>query len=423
MKPYRRFKLWTAETRFRNAFSALGFGVAKEINTMGEASLSRGFRDLLRRFPKAYQSVRRIHSTLVRLVTETLRVCTKSFIRLGPPAATVCLADRIRRNEVEGRFVLEAQPIPEPGPASVTTRVGWDIKKFYPWPIIWARVPSARLVGPGLALMLSNKRLAIESVWNEHCYQDDPSYNYFSLPRPARLAGNWTSLIGRYRGSYFHWIMDDLPRLGCLDEFPPDTRILIPPKPRPFEYDSLRLLGLVGRTRETDERHLEIEDYYFSGPTAMTGLSNPYAVKFLRNNLLLRGIPPKSPQPYLFITRKGKTRGLANETEVDRFFEQRNWTVVDPGYLSFAEQIGLFRQARAICACHGAGLTNVLWCDPGTKVFEILAHNFLNGCYENIAQLCGVKHRYLVLQGDTSFRVTVPTNLIEKQLDWLCQAD
>jgi len=390
---------------------------------MAEASLSTGFLDLLRRFPRAYQLVRGIHSTLVRLTTETLRVCTKGFIRLGPPAATVCLADWIRRKEVEGRFVLEAQPISEPAPGSIIARAGWDLKKFDPWPIIWARIPSARLVGPSLALMLFKKRLAIESLWNEHCYQNDPSYNYFSLPRPTRLAGNWTSLFGRYQASYFHWIMDALPRLACLDEFPPDTRILIPTKPRPYEQDSLRLLGLIARTRETDERHLEIENYYFSGPTAMTGVSNPYAVKFLRSNLIPHGIPPKSPQPYLFITRKGKTRGLANEAQVGRFFEQRNWTIVDLEYLSFAEQIGLFRQAKAICASHGAALTNVLWCDAGTKVFEILAHNFLNGCYETIARLCDLQHRYLVLQGDAAFRVTVPTNLIEKQLEWLCEAD
>ena len=271
--------------------------------------------------------------------------------------------------------------------------------------------------------MLLNKRVAIESLWNEHCYQNDPSYTYFALPTPTRLAGNWTSLIGRYHGSYFHWIMDTLPRLACLDEFPADTRILIPAKPRPYERDSLRLLDLLSRTRETDERHLEIENYYFSGPTAMTGLSNPYAVRFLRTRLIPHGIPPKSPQPYLFITRTGKTRGLTNQAQVVRLFEQQNWAVADLENFSFQEQIGLFRQAKAICASHGAALTNLLWCAAGTKVFEILAHNFLNGCYETIAELCDVNHRYVILQGDAAFRVTVPINLVEKQLKWFHQSD
>ena len=390
---------------------------------MAEASLSTRFLDLLRKFPALYKLLRVIRSALVRVATETLRACTKGFIRLGPPAATVRLTDGIRRKLVEGRVILEAQPFSEPAPGSVVAATGWNLKKFHPWPIIWARIPSARLVGANLAPMLLNKRLAIESLWYEHCYQSDPSYTYFALPKAKRLAGNWTSLIGKYDRSYFHWIMDALPRLACLDEFPSDTRILIPAKSSLYERDSLRLLGLLSRTRETDERHLEIENYYFSGPTAMTGLSNPYAVQYLRTKLIPHGIAPKSPQPYLFITRRAKTRGLANEAQVAHFFEQRNWAVVDLENLSFPEQIGLFRQVQAICASHGAALTNLLWCNAGTKVFEIFAHNFLNGCYETIAGSCGVNHRYVILQGDAAFRVTVPIGLIEKQLAWLNEAD
>ncbi len=390
---------------------------------MAEASLSTGFLDRLREFPTLYRLLRAIRSALLHVATETLRACTKGFTRLGPPAATISLTDEIRRKQIEGRVVLEAQPLPDPAPRSVLARTGADLKRFYPWPIIWARIPSARLVGPSLALMLFDKRLAIESLWNEHCYQNDPSYTYFALPKARRLAGNWTSLVGRYQVSYFHWIMDALPRLACLDEFPSDTRVLIPAKPRSYEKDSLRLLKLLSRTRETHERHLEIENYYFSGPTAMTGVSNPYAVRYLRTKLIPHGIPPKSSQPYLFIARRGKTRGLANEVQVAHFFEQRNWTVIDPENLSFPEQIGLFRQAQAICASHGAALTNLLWCDAGTRVLEIFAHNFLNGCYETISAICGVNHRYLILQGDAAFRVTVPIHLLEKQFAWLNEAD
>ena len=99
---------------------------------MAEASLSTGFLDLLRRFPRAYEAVRRIHSTLVRAATETLRACTKGFTRLGPPAATVCLTDEIRRKQVEGRVLLEAQPFTEPAPGSVLARTAGTSKGFIP---------------------------------------------------------------------------------------------------------------------------------------------------------------------------------------------------------------------------------------------------------------------------------------------------
>jgi hypothetical protein len=94
---------------------------------MGKASLSKGFRDLLRRFPKAYHLLRRIHSILVRIITETSRLHEGFYSSLstcgnGLPRRSV------RRNEVEGTICAEGSADLEAGPGSVTTKVGWDIK-------------------------------------------------------------------------------------------------------------------------------------------------------------------------------------------------------------------------------------------------------------------------------------------------------
>ena len=37
-----------------------------------------------------------------------------------------------------------------------------------------------------------------------------------------------------------------------------------------------------------------------------------------------------------------------------------------------------FAEATHILAAHGAGLTNLLWCQPGTKVIEIQDRNMLH---------------------------------------------
>jgi hypothetical protein len=387
-------------------------------NKMGNVSFSTDVIDFLRRFPPVHRALRLTFSAFFQFLRDTLRFCSRPFIRFGPPAGVFRLVDDLLANHIEGRIVLEAQEIPLVEKGSVLEKTGWDLRLFYPWPIVWARIPAARLVGPSLALIREDKRLAVESVWNERCYRDDPSFTCLALPPVTNLAGSWTSIVGRYCDAYFHWLTDAVPRLACLREFPPHTRILVPASLRPYQSESLDLLGLTSRARPTPERHLRIENYYFSGPTAMTGVKNPYGVNFLRQSFLPHAVS-RSRGARVFVWREGKTREIKNQGELASFFQKHDWIVVDLEKLSFREQIGLFQEANAICAAHGAALTNLIWCNPGTKVLEIFSDRFLNGCYETIARLVNLDHRYLILPGDSSFRITVPIRLIEEHLDWL----
>ena len=51
--------------------------------------------------------------------------------------------------------------------------------------------------------------------------------------------------------------------------------------------------------------------------------------------------------------------------------------------LSFLEQISLFSEAEIIIGLHGAGLSNLMFCQPNTKVVEIkLPH--IGNMYKNL---------------------------------------
>ena len=75
--------------------------------------------------------------------------------------------------------------------------------------------------------------------------------------------------------------------------------------------------------------------------------------------------------------------------------------------LPLAQQIKLFAGARAICGVHGAGLTNMLWCSQDCEVVELIADNYLNGCFESISACLDLQHRYLVFPGDNESRIRV----------------
>lgn len=64
-------------------------------------------------------------------------------------------------------------------------------------------------------------------------------------------------------------------------------------------------------------------------------------------------------------------RKVVNERDVAELLELYGFQKVSLHALSVADQISLFHSAEAIAAPHGAGLTNLTFCAPGTKVIEL----------------------------------------------------
>jgi hypothetical protein len=335
--------------------------------------------------------------------------------RTGPMRGTFSVYEQLKAGHTNGRILMACQTMPKLIPGSLRDQAPLDQLGFQPWPIFWSYHQNAHLVGPSLVLINGRKQGAIEAMFGQVAYQDDPAYRFPFRPPETHLHGNWTSVISRWSsGNIFHWLFDALPRLAVLDELPVDTGILVPPGLKPYEIESLEMLGISDRIRHTTETNLVIENYYFSPPTTMTGCYNPYGVEFLRQKLLPKAARNAEHPKRFYVTRKNKTRGISNEPEVIALFEKLGWAVLDMEGRTLAEQIALFSNATAICALHGAALTNLVWCQPGCKVLELCASTFLNGCYEGVANAVGCDYQFRILPGDSLSRITVPAEEIRE---------
>ncbi len=62
---------------------------------------------------------------------------------------------------------------------------------------------------------------------------------------------------------------------------------------------------------------------------------------------------------------------------------------------SLAGQIALFNAAQAIVAPHGAGLTNLTFCEANTFVLEFMAEEHNEPFYENISRSRGLRYQSL----------------------------
>jgi hypothetical protein len=380
-----------------------------------------------RRYPALHRPLRKVRLFFTKkipgLLIDLLRVLApaRSF-RLGAPKSLFSIyPSLLHDNHNPGRIVLTDQGVPKitPGSLLVLSKLGQHACQ--PWPIFWSEHKNARLIASSLALLDERKRVGRESAYGGVCAEDDPSWRYARLPKPIRLAGNWTSVVSRWTPNtgvptFSHWLLDALPRLALLKEFPPDTKILVPAALAGYQKETLKLLGLLDRIRYTPEKHVVVENYFFSAPTTMISCYSPYGVNWLRSVFLPHADKSYRGPKRFIIQRKGKTRGIKNEADVNEFFRKLGWEIIDTEKLTFAQEIELFANAEAFAGVLGSGFTNAVWSPPGCKVITFVADNWLDGWVEWICDVNRLEYHWKIFPSDVAMMTTVDLAEVKKIL-------
>lgn len=375
----------------------------------------------LKGYCKPYGWIRSLRHQFVKWWINQLRWVFRHS-RFGPPSGFFsALGEAMKVDQSPPSLILGSQMLPPLPEHSLIKIAGMDQNGHQPWPVFTIAMPDMMLVGESLAPMKGGKMLLTEALYDQRFRTEDPAFNHVITGRPLPLKGHWTSIAGRWSLGYFHWLMDDLPRLAPIDEFPADTGIIIKGQLTSYKREALRMLGYESRVRETAEKYLSVENFHFSSPVGMSGCTNPYAVEWLRTTFLPKaqsdlavGLPKK-----ILIVRKGKTRGVLNMHILKDALEKRGWIAMDLETVPFAVQIALFANADCIVAEHGAALTNLVWCRPGSKVLELCPANFLNGCFEGISLCVGIDHHFEIFPADHLSRFAVPLPaLLERVQGW-----
>ena len=85
-------------------------------------------------------------------------------------------------------------------------------------------------------------------------------------------------------------------------------------------------------------------------------------------------------------------RRVTNEVEAISMMVAEGVKVIAQGDHSVREQINLFAKADGIIGPHGAGLTNVAFCRPGTICYELIPSAYVNPCFARLAQAGGLEY-------------------------------
>ena len=122
----------------------------------------------------------------------------------------------------------------------------------------------------------------------------------------------------------------------------------------------------------------------------------------------------------IYISRSlANSRKIINITEVETILQEYNRSYLLEE-LSFREQVTLFAKAEAFVAPHGAGLTNLMFAQPGTFVLELFEPALNAPCFY-ILSGC-MKHNYHYLIGKSHVDSSETLNNIYISTDKLNQA-
>ena len=213
------------------------------------------------------------------------------------------------------------------------------------------------------------------------------------LPFPRfhwrRLPGVTLSLLSSWATqNFYHYSMDAIARLHLIKKAGIDWRqidhVLVPSLDSASARHWVEAAGIPAEkiisVRAGEPLLVQAEHLICGSFPGMRRTCSAEAVEFLQG---LRQFAPAEKPRRLFVVRRSHSRLLLNEDEIWALLQPLGFERVDPAEVDNAEQV--FSEAEAVVGAHGAALTNLLFCKPGTKVLELLPSDHSYPCYLSIA--------------------------------------
>ncbi len=223
------------------------------------------------------------------------------------------------------------------------------------------------------------------------------------LPAATHLRGTCLSLASDFAvGGYGHFVTDSLARLDifnragfCLDK----VDHIICPKPtrgnarRLFEQSGIPEIKCIWADELTAVRPDTLLASSFPGARR----NYPHWVpKFLQKQFL--PLPPL-PKRRLYISRAGYKRNPANQEAVIAILLKYGFEIYDP--MLHEDSHRDFSEATIVVGASGSGLTGLAFCQPGTKVLELVPTDHVHPYYYTLSEAAGLDYGCLVCRSAT----------------------
>ena len=268
------------------------------------------------------------------------------------------------------------------------------------------RLHRARVLGEGNAhgIITNQDRFVLgqHANWGQEI-ENHPIHYTLRFPRCLRVPGTSFSMISDWSDNYWHWLFDVIGKWLVLREREPaclpkiDHYLVLNLSQFPFKLQSLLQLG-VAKSQVIDvnhSAHLCCDDLLIADRPHLNPILEQDLIDALRRAFLPQARARAGTRRIYISRARCKNRRLANEAELVARLQPLGFETVYLEDWDFSRQVQLFQDVGVVLAQHGAGLSNLVFCAPGVKMFELMEPEHINPCYALICEKLSLEYTML----------------------------
>ena len=241
------------------------------------------------------------------------------------------------------------------------------------------------------------------------------------LARVPHYDGSFLIFYNGNLHNYYHWLAEGLLLLDVLMNSLSPNRDLCIALPKSMDINplvdhrgSLTSLGFDDiNVIEIGDDLINVAEVVWVGCDLVEQMPAQYLKSFQRRVASKYATQVKKRSRRLLIERKGPTRMISNFEAVQALLCEKGFDTISLEGMAPSDQILLFQSAEFVVGTHGAGLANLLFCEPGTKVIEFMPSVEMRPFFWIISDSLDLRHAVQfcpVVDGDT-FQATLEVDL------------
>jgi Glycosyltransferase 61 len=259
-----------------------------------------------------------------------------------------------------------------------------------------ATLPGGRVLSDRAVISPDNKLLYDLSVEWMTPPEQHSIFKEKKLP-PITLIDETVAMLNHPAGyNYFHWMLENLARIHLIEQSNIKIgKYIINHRSLPFQLETLRACGITNDRILVPHEKFHIKAKNLVVPSYVN-LPNAWSCKFVRDLLLTKfRVEKKKKYERIYISRENR-RKVSNEKEILSVLDKYGFNRILLESMSVQEQIEVFYSAKIIVAPHGAGLANLVFCQPETTVIELFTPSYIEPHYWLISRLMNLDYRFIL---------------------------
>lgn len=338
-------------------------------------------------------------------IAARLRRLQMSSEKLGPPKGLVDIEDYTRRCSLENvqvcPQVLDALPKQEFEPFDHQLQLCRS-EKFVPTMVLPADVtvmPKGRVFGINGLVITEEDRVIRETLGSFRGRIDPhPIFRSIRLPRVTHFPGRLAVMGYNYAHGYYHWMLEILPRFEILRRSGiAYDGLYMSPLVTSFQREALELIGFDAKRAlwSNTRTHVKADQLVVPSLPGAPGQIPRWVAGYLRDVFLPKQAFAQTER-ILISRRKAARRRILNDEQVLASLRPFGFREVILEDYTVREQAKLFASAEWVVATHGAALTNLVFCSPGTHVVELFAPSRYFNNFQVLSHLMDLQYHGLL---------------------------